>query len=77
MHNVFNLQLICTECPRGMTKQNCPVFKYIADNQNLFTQSINENLITLAKPYGDAQGKYEGALMDIFNLCKQCKEEQR
>jgi len=49
----------------------------VLERPELFQMSINENLITLARPYGMARGKYEGALMDIFDLCERCKEPQR
>lgn len=77
MYTNINLQLVCTECPKGMTKQNCPVRQYIADEPELFHESVNENLVTLARAYDSARGKYEGALFDISQLCKQCKEKAR
>ncbi len=74
MYTNLNLQLICTECPKGMNEQNCPVRKCIKDESGLFNQSINENVITLAKPYNDARGKYEGVLSAIFEMCNDCKK---
>ena len=75
---IMNLQLIsCTNCPNGMTRENCPAWQYVLERPELFQMSINENLITLARPYGMARGKYEGALMNIFDLCERYKEPQR
>lgn len=73
MYTNLNLQLICTNCPKGMNEKNCPARQYIANEPELFVPTINENLITLARPYGDARGKYEGALFDIFQLCQKCQ----
>ena len=76
MYTNLNLQLVCTECPKDMDEQKCPVRKYIANEPELFNQSVNENVILLAKPYDKARWKYECALMNITELCKQCKGKQ-
>lgn len=73
MHNTLNLQLINADCPKDKDKNNCPARQYIANLPELFVISMNENMFTLARPYGDARGKYEGALFDIFQICQKCQ----
>lgn len=75
MHNILNLQLVCENCPEGMNKQNCPVRQYVVKNTELFNQTTNENVITLAQKYTDIPGKYERALFNIFKMCQECKSK--
>ena len=77
MYSNINLQLVSVLCPDGMNKQNCPVRRYIASKSDLFNMSANEDMFTLAKPYDDARGKYEGALFDIYNLCQNCQKRSK
>ena len=77
MYTDINLQICSTECPKGMNKSNCLVRQYMTGKPELFNESMNENLFKLAQEYNSARGKYEGALSDIFQLCKQCKDKVR
>ena len=63
MYTTLNLQLVSAKCPKGMNEKNCPVRQYIENEPELFVPTINENLITLARAYGDARGKYEGKVV--------------
>ena len=77
MYNIINLQLICTDCPNGMNKQNCPARKYIEKKSDLFNQTVNEDLVTMAQNYTDVPGKYERALFNIFKTCQECKAKAK
>lgn len=76
MYSNINIQFICAECPKGMNKQNCPAREYIHTESELFHESVNENVITLAKPYLAARADYEKALADIAAMCENCKTQR-
>ena len=76
MHNVFNLQIISTICPKGMDKNNCPVQQYIGQ-QSVFRATINESLLEPTKPYLDAREEYIATLDKIHALCANCKNKSK
>ena len=77
MHTILNLQLLCVNCPAKMTIQQCPAFNYILSKPELFNQSVNEHLITMAKPFDEESEKYTEAFLNIFTECKQCQNQGR
>ena len=77
MHNVLNLQLVCTDCPDGMNKQNCPARQYVVKKSDLFNQTVNEDLIAMAQKYTDVPGKYERALFNILRICQECQSKAK
>lgn len=74
----MNLQLVsCLECPKGMDRSNCPVWQYVDEHPELFVKSINETLITMAKPYIEATNEYAGALSKIAQLHNDCLQQEK
>jgi len=76
MYNTINFQLINTKCPKGMNKQNCMARQCIEENSELFHVSINEDVVTLAKPYYENRDAYANALADIVFMCDLCKRQE-
>ena len=72
MYNNINVQLVSKLCPNGMSKQNCPARQYVVSKPDLFNQSSNEDLVTLAKPFKDNRDAYTNAFLTIVEKCEQC-----
>ena len=74
MYNNINVQLVSELCLNGMDKQNCPARQYIVSRSDLFNQSSNEDLVTLAKSFKDNCDAYTNAFLTIVEKCEQCRK---
>ena len=77
MHTTINIPLVDTQCPDGQTEKTCRVRKCLREESELFHETVNENVFSLAQPYLDGRVKYEFSFAKLVKECEICKRENR
>ena len=75
MRTKFIVPLIDCDCPKGMTKKNCALRKYIKES-DLFHIGQNEILLEPTKElYRLARAEYVSAIEEMNYICRHCQEK--
>ena len=68
----FIIPAVRTVCPKDMTAQNCPLRKYLNNEQTSFHFSMNESYLI---PNTDDAKKIADTMVKMQNICAQCKAD--
>ena len=70
----FVVPVVRTVCPKGMNEQNCPLRKYLNNEQTSFHFSINESYLI---PNTDDAKKIADAMIKMQNICAHCMDNNK
>lgn len=76
MHTTFITKVVDRDCPKGMNKTNCPLRKWLNDNQTLFDIKDNE-LVAIEPLFRLARRPYVQAIEHMNQICRHCSEKTR
>ena len=69
MHATFNLQIISTVCPEGMTEATCPVRQYLQE-QTVLRPTVNETLLEWDKAH---EQQLSCVINTMLAKCAKCR----
>ncbi|MBP5485618.1 MAG: hypothetical protein J6Y07_02830 [Alphaproteobacteria bacterium] len=76
MHQIFNFQIVMTNCPEEFRGDKCPARQYLAST-GLFRETINESILAPTKSYADARVEFISAFDEVNRICIDCKSKKR
>ncbi len=74
MRNTIYIPIVDTQCPSQKTKATCDVNQYVQKENELFHLSLNENILSLNKPYAENRAEYDAEFAKINAMCEECKK---